>query len=147
MYLGFLITALTVLVSAAAEAHVVVLPLESAVGATETYTMRVPAEGNVATTSVELTVPDGVAILSVEAPATSYRLNKDGDRIVTITWDANIPPGESQAFVFVARNPIVAGEIAWKARQFLADGTSNDWIEPVGSRRPASLTKINQPSP
>ena len=56
--------ALAILVSAGvAVAHVTVRPRESKAGATETYVMRVPMEGQVATTSVELEVPDGVVIV------------------------------------------------------------------------------------
>lgn len=34
-----------------------------------TYTVRVPSEGKVATTVVELQIPEDVTVLSVEGPA------------------------------------------------------------------------------
>lgn len=49
--------------------------------------------------------------------------------------------GEVAEFVFFVRNPM-AGQIAWKARQRLADGTSADWIGVEGDRRPASVTRL-----
>ena len=130
-----------------AQAHVVVTPRDSMAGATESYTMRVPTEGTVATTSVELIVPDGVTILSIEGPPGSFDATEAGDRIVRIMWKTSIPPGESQGFAFLARNPETGGEIAWKARQHFADGTSVEWFEAAAGRRPASLTKLTAAPP
>jgi hypothetical protein len=45
-------------------------------------------------------------------------------------------------FVFVATNPSAAGDIAWKARQRFADGTTADWVGVQGDRRPAAITRI-----
>jgi uncharacterized protein YcnI len=50
-------------------AHVTVWPRESRAGASEKYTVRVPTEGKVATTSVTLETPEGVTIAAVAAPA------------------------------------------------------------------------------
>ena len=50
------------LIAATAEAHVTVRPRESKAGATEKYTVRVPTEGKVATTSVEIEIPAGVTV-------------------------------------------------------------------------------------
>lgn len=137
LFIGFLASA------AVAEAHVTILPRESKTGATEKYSMRVPTEGQVTTTSVELEVPEGVTIASVEAPAGSqYETKKDGNRIVTITWTMEIKPGESQQFPFTASNPKQGAQIMWKAHQRYADGTSADWVGPAGDRRPASVTTL-----
>lgn len=128
---------------ATAEAHVRVSPAESKAGARETYTARVPTEGTVTTTSVELEVPDGVAIISANAPAgTSYEFKKNGDRIVAVVWTTNIKPGDVAMLSFVARNPDVDAPIVWKFHQRYADGTSSDWIGPAGSRTPAPVTKL-----
>jgi len=45
-------------------------------------------------------------------------------------------------FVFFARNPKSGQQIAWKARQRFADGTSADWVGVEGDRRPASVTRL-----
>ena len=135
-----------ILVSASiAAAHVTVLPRESPAGMEQRYTISVPTEGQVATTSVELDVPPGVTVTQVvTGPGYTFDLRREGDRIVAITWKKEIPPKQSAQFEFVARNPNAA-EIAWKARQRFADGTSADWVGVQGDRRPASVTRLTVP--
>jgi uncharacterized protein YcnI len=126
-----------------ADAHVTVWPRESKAGASEKYAIRVPTEGKVTTTSIELEVPPGATIASIEAPSGfQYSVKRDGDRIVSVTWTMDIKPGEFREFVFLARNPKEGGEIVWKVRQRYADGTSSDWIGATGSRQPAPVTKL-----
>lgn len=125
-----------------AVAHVSVRPRESKRGAEERYTVRVPTEGAVATTHVQLEVPAGVTVLEVmPADGAIFETTKQGDRITSITWKKEIAPKASAEFVFVARNP-ASGEITWKARQHFKDGTSADWVGAPGERRPASVTKL-----
>jgi uncharacterized protein YcnI len=124
------------------EAHVTVWPRESRAGAGERYTVRVPTEGKVATTSVELEVPSDVTVTGVLVPnGYTYEVKREKDRIISITWKQEIKPGEYGEFVFFARNP-KAAQIAWKVKQRHADGTSADWVGPEGDRRPASVTKL-----
>jgi uncharacterized protein YcnI len=66
-----------------AQAHVRVLPFESQPGAHQTYTVKAPTEGAVATTSVELEVPDGVTIVTIADPAETKKV---AGRTVSITW-------------------------------------------------------------
>lgn len=135
--------ALVVTLPSLALAHVGVRPRESKPGAEERYTVRVPTEGSVATTSVRLEIPDGVTVLEVEKMGgESFEVEKKGDRIVSITWKRNIPVKQSADFFFKARNPATGTEIAWKAHQHFADGTMTGWVEPAGSKRPASVTKL-----
>lgn len=123
-------------------AHVTVSPKESQGGAVERYTIRVPTEGQVNTTSVELEVPAGVTITEVVAGSGyTFDTRREGNRIVAITWKQVIPPKATGTFVFTARNP-ASGQIAWKARQRFADGTSADWIGVAGDRRPAAVTAL-----
>ena len=128
-----------------AAAHVGVRPRESKPGAEERYSVRVPTEGAVATTSVRLQIPDGVTILEVEKMGgETFEVEKKGDRIVAITWKRNIPPKESADFFFRARNPVSGTEIAWKAHQHFADGTMTGWVEPAGGKRPGPVTKLTE---
>jgi uncharacterized protein YcnI len=137
------IAACSVFVASIASAHVTVLPRESQAGAQQRYTIRVPTEGQVATTSVELEIPAGVLVGEVVAGAGyTFDVRREGDRIVAITWKREIPPNQSAEFAFVARNP-KAAEIAWKAHQRFADGTSADWAGVLGDRRPASVTRLS----
>ena len=134
------------LVAGNAFAHVSVRPRESKPGGTEKYTVRVPTEGKVATTSVVLDVPDGVTIDSVEpAEGVTSDLKHEAGRVVSITWTVTIAPGENKEFVFVAKNPTDGTEIAWKAHQRYSDGTSSEWTGAAGTRQPAPVTKLTAP--
>lgn len=128
------------LVSTSAHAHVRVLPFESKTGAQQIYTMKVPTEGKVTTTSVELEVPAGVSVISIADPAEAKKV--DG-RIVSITWKTEILPDQSKDFTFVAINPKTDQSMAWKAHQHYADGTSRDWVDLPKTKSPASVTKLS----
>ncbi|MFA5911638.1 MAG: DUF1775 domain-containing protein [Vicinamibacterales bacterium] len=135
--------ALLVALPSLALAHVGVRPRESKPGIEERYSVRVPTEGAVATTSVRLEIPDGVTVLEVEKMGgETFEVEKKGDRIVVITWRRNIPPKESADFFFKARNPVAGTEIAWRAHQHFADGTMTGWVEPAGGKRPGPVTKL-----
>ena len=130
----------------ALHAHVTVWPRQSQAGASERYTVRVPTEGTITTTAVELEVPSDVTVTGVLAGSGfTCDARREGDRIVAITWKQDIKAGEVGEFVFFARNP-QAAQIAWKARQKFADGTSAEWIGVVGDRRPASITTLTAPA-
>ena len=131
------------LVASAAQAHVSVRPRESKPGATEKYIVRVPTEGKVATTSVELDIPQGVTVDSVEpVDGGKADLKREGGRIVSITWTVAIEPGANRELTFTAKNPGEGTEIAWQAHQRYADGTSSEWVGAAGTRQPAPVTKL-----
>ncbi|OFW13279.1 MAG: hypothetical protein A3F70_00840 [Acidobacteria bacterium RIFCSPLOWO2_12_FULL_67_14] len=139
------VTAGILLAPSVAPAHVTVWPRESQAGASERYVVRVPTEGQVTTIAVELEIPPDVTVSGVLAGAGFvYEARRDGNRITAITWKQAIKPSEVGEFVFFARNP-KAGQIAWKARQRFADGTSADWVGVEGDRRPASVTHLKAP--
>lgn len=128
---------------AALGAHVRVTPAESRAGATQSYTARVPTEGKVATTSVQVDIPEGVRVVSATAsPGTRYDFTHDGDRVVAIVWTVDIQPGTAAELSFVVQNPVTGSDITWKAHQRYADGTSSEWVGPVGSRGPAPVTRL-----
>ena len=137
------LAALVLTLPSLAMAHVSVRPRESKPGAEERYTVRVPTEGAVTTTHVQLEIPAGVTVLDVmPADGAIFETTKDGDRITAIMWKKEIPPKEATEFVFRARNPS-SGEIVWKAHQHFSDGTVADWIGAAGASRPASVTKLS----
>jgi ketosteroid isomerase-like protein/uncharacterized protein YcnI len=120
--------AMAALVPAIAWAHVSVAPREAKPGIEQQYTVRVPTEGQVATTSVYLEIPEGVTVTDVSHPeGATHELKKSGNRIVGITWTKEIPPKQRAEFMFKATNPPAEGQITWKAQQRFADGTSRDW--------------------
>ena len=123
-------------------AHVTIWPRESTPGISERYTVRVPTEGKVATTSVRLIVPAEVTVTSVlAAPGVTPDITREGNRITTVTWKFEVPPGQFAEFVFLARNPKQGSEISWKVHQHYSDGTQSDWTGPP-SKGPAPVTKL-----
>ena len=131
------------LMASAALAHVSVRPRESKPGATEKYIVRVPTEGKVATTSVEVDIPPGVVVDNVEsADGVRSDMKREGGRIVSITWIVSIEPGANREFTFTAKNPSEGTELAWKAHQRYADGTSSEWVGAAGTRQPAPVTRL-----
>ncbi len=124
--------------AAPAMAHVGIRPRQSTPGAEQRYTVRVPTEGAVATSSVHLEVPEGVTVVSVEAvQGSTYEVQRDGQRIVGVTWTKTIPPKEVGEFFLVARNPDASRELVWRAHQHFADGTVTHWVGRPGDGRPA----------
>ena len=138
------LTALLVLVcSSVLLAHVTVQPRESKAGAVERYAIRVPTEGAVTTTSVDLEVPEGVVVVDIEAAENAtFETRRQGERIVAITWKKEIKPRDVAQFFFRARNPQASQNLIWKAHQHFADGSVADWVGPAGDRRPASVTTL-----
>jgi ketosteroid isomerase-like protein len=127
---------------ALATAHVSVRPRESKPNAEERYLVRVPTEGAVATTHVQLEIPSDITVLEVlSTEGTIFETAKQGDRITSIIWMKEIPPKELAEFAFRARKPS-SGDIVWKAHQHFADGTVADWAGPAGDRRPAAVTRL-----
>lgn len=122
------LAALAFAIPAIASAHVTIQPRESKPGIEERYTARVPTEGQVATTSVELQVPDTVTVVDVPVPeGAKHDVKRSGDRIIAIVWMKEILPKQSAQFVFVARNPRSGEQIAWNVTQRFADGSSRAW--------------------
>ena len=136
-------TGAALLVATAAQAHVSVRPRESKLGATEKYIVRAPTEGKVATTSVEVEIPQGVMVESVEpTDGVTSEMKREGGRVVSITWTVTINPGANREFTFTAKNPAEGTEIMWKAHQRYSDGTSSEWVGAAGTRQPASVTRL-----
>jgi uncharacterized protein YcnI len=130
-------------VATTAVAHVTVWPRESPAGGFEKYTVRVPTEGKIGTTALELQVPEGLTVVSIAASnESSYELKRSGERIVAITWSRSIKPGEFAEFAFMARNPKEGAQVVWKAVQRFSDGSSTEWAGAAGSLHPASGTKL-----
>lgn len=135
--------ALICLLPIVAEAHITIWPRESTAGATEKYTLRVPTEGKVTTKSVELEVPEGVTVEALAVPqGWKQEAKRKDDRIVAVTWQMDVKPGEFVEFSFVARNPKDKDQIVWTLRQKFADGTVSDWTKGPNGIRPSSVTKL-----
>jgi uncharacterized protein YcnI len=133
-----------VLFPIAVQAHVSITPRQSATGATEKYTIRIPTEGKVATTGAEIEFPAGVIVETIQAPmGWKYEVKRQDDRIVSMTIQADVKPGEFIEVGFVARNPRSGNRIVWTLRQRFADGTVTDWTNgPNGTPRPTAVTNL-----
>jgi uncharacterized protein YcnI len=131
----------------AANAHVSITPRQSTTGATEKYTIRIPTEGKVATTGAEIEFPAGVIVETIQAPmGWKYDVKRQDDRIVSMTIQADVKPGEFIEVGFVARNPRSGTQIVWTLRQRFADGTVTDWTKGPNGVRPTAVTQLTAPA-
>lgn len=135
------------LVVTALSAHVMVSPPQSKSGATQKYEMRVHNEGKLASTSIELDIPEGITVLEVAKPATgSFATEQSGTRITRITWQVDVQPNKYVALPFTAKNPDGEKDVRWNVRQHLADGSVVDWSDKPGAQEKGSVTKLTAPS-
>jgi len=138
-----LTAAIAVAAAGVVEGHITIAPNQSMAGATEKYVLRVPTESKVATVAAEVDIPEGVIVEAVAVPAGwKYETKRANDRITSIVWTMNIPPGEFAEFAFVARNPRDQKEIVWTLRQRFADGTVSDWTKGPNGIRSTSKTVL-----
>jgi len=145
----FATAALVLLVPTLAQAHVSITPRSSTTGATEKYTIRIPTEGKVATTGADIEFPAGVIVETIQAPSGwKYEVKRQDDRIVAMTIQADVKPGEFIEVAFVARNPRSGTRIVWTLRQRFVDGTVTDWTTaPNGTVRPTAVTQLTAAAP
>jgi uncharacterized protein YcnI len=138
-----------VVVPTLAFAHVTVAPREAKPGVEQQYTVHVPTEGQVATTSVYLEVPDGITVTDVPHPeGAAHEVKKDGSRIVGMTWTKAIPPKQRSEFLFKATNPAAPGQITWKIQQRFADGKVSNWTPGTKlTETPATAPSASQAQP
>lgn len=135
----------TLLFAAAASAHVTVAPAESATGAWETYTLKVPSEKDVPTVQIDLRIPEGAEFKQYEVTP-GWKVTIEGNKISWKSTGDGIQAGQFQRFYFTAKNPDTAGEIAWNAYQHYADGSLVQWSGEEGSETPHAVTSILQAS-
>ena len=128
-------------------AHVMVSPPESKGGAVQKYEVRVHNESKVATTAVDLDIPDGLTVTDVAKPAAgTFTTKKNGDRIVQITWQVDVQPSKYLALPFTAKNPQAGAELKWTLHQHLSDGSVVNWSDTPGSKEKGSVTKLVAPT-
>jgi uncharacterized protein YcnI len=130
-------------------AHAVVYPKNSAAGARERYTIRVPNERAVPTTRVEITFPASIRVSGfLDVPGWKLEVVRDSAKVIRgAVWTGSLGVERFVDFTFAASNPKEPGEITWPVLQTYADGELASWTGPKGSDRPASSTIITAPPP
>jgi uncharacterized protein YcnI len=124
----FLLTAVS-----PAFAHVVVRPNTANVAAFQTFTVGVPVEKEVPTTSVRLVIPEGLQHVTPNVkPGWTIDVTREGEgeaaKVTEIIWSGgSIPVGQRDEFVFSAQLPAQESTLAWKAYQTYEDGTVVSW--------------------
>jgi YD repeat-containing protein len=143
-----LIAAASSMIAFPASAHVTIWPKQSIAGAREKYAVRVPNEKKVPTVALELGLPDGLRLTSIEQKAGwKSELVRDAHGSITgIRWTGELAPMEFAEFGVLAINPPQAGEIAWRATQVFADGSKVEWIGRDGSAAPAPKVILVPPA-
>jgi uncharacterized protein YcnI len=140
---GFSTLILATALGVALSAHIMVSPPDSKAGVTQKYELRVHNEEKVAITSVDLAIPDGIAVLTIgPAPSGTYTTTKTGDRITSLTWKVDVPASKYLALPFTAKNPDTARDVSWNAKAHLSDGSVVEWSDKPGPGEKASVTKI-----
>lgn len=151
--------ALTLLLPAAAQAHVTVQPSEAPAGGFTVLDVRVPNErDNANTTKVDVQFPPGFAEVSYQAvPGWSAKVIKeklakpvqtdDGpvtEGVSEIIWSGGaIAPGQFQDFPLSVEIPDEAGKaLTFKALQTYDNGEVVRWIGPPESEEPAPQVMV-----
>jgi len=139
-------TILAIVPSALLFAHITIWPKESAPGARERYTMRVPNEKQVATVRIEGEFPAELNVYDFEfKPGWKIDFKKDDKgKITGATWTGKIAPYEFVEFGMLGLNPKEGSSLTWKFVQFYEDGMKEEFTGPVGSRYPSPVVTLKK---
>jgi uncharacterized protein YcnI len=139
-------TILAIVPSALLFAHITIWPKESAPGARERYTMRVPNEKQVATIRIEGEFPADLNVYDFEfKPGWKIDFKKDDKgKITGATWTGKIVPYEFVEFGMLGLNPKEGASLTWKFVQFYEDGMKEEFTGPVGSRYPSPVVALRK---
>jgi len=144
-----IIFVVALLIAVPAGAHVTVSPKSADANSMQEYTVRVPTEKDVPTTSVRMVFPEGFDV-SRFRPAAGWKYEVERDpmgRIAAVTWSGNtIARDEYEQFYFMARakNP---GTFKLEAYQTYNGNDVVGWIEQEGGKRPAPQVTIKPAAP
>jgi uncharacterized protein YcnI len=129
-----------------AAAHVTLQPAASRPAELQRYRVIVPNERSSATVGVDLKLPPGVTFaLAEQAAGWRVKVVTAGGAVSRLRWRGGpVPPGDYAELRFIARNPVKAGRVRWKALQRYADGSVVRWIGAAGSDFPAPATTLSE---
>jgi uncharacterized protein YcnI len=139
-------TILAIVPSAMLLAHITIWPKESAPGARERYTMRVPNEKQVNTVRIEGEFPAELNVYDFEfKPGWKIDFKKDDEgKITGATWTGKIVPYEFVEFGLLGLNPKEGASLTWKFVQLYEDGMKEEFTGPVGSRYPSPVVTLRK---
>ena len=138
--------ALTVLSASLAFGHIRIYPNESALGAREKYTMRVPNEKQVKCVRIEGEFPPEVTIYDFEfKPGWKIDFKKDDKgKIIGAVWTGTMMPYEFVEFGMLGINPKEGASLVWKFVQYYDDESKEEFTGPAGSRLPSPVTVLKK---
>ncbi len=126
-------------------AHVGVLPVTVPAATLQVFTVRVPTERDIPTTSVRIEFPSSL-IISRFAPMPGWTrdVEKDGaGRTIAATWSGgSIAADEYQDFMFMGRTPREPGTLVFPAYQTYQDGETVAWTEAPDQEHPAATVEV-----
>lgn len=110
-------------------AHVSVKPAGANVATHTDFSITVPNEKEIPTTTVRLVVPDALQSVTPYVKAGwKIDVKKDGDKVKEITWTGGlIPAGQKDLFNFTTQVPVSETTLIWKTYQTYEDGTTVSW--------------------
>ena len=130
---GISIAACAFTLSSSAYAHVTVRPAEVITAGYQTFTVNVPNEKGIPTTSVKVLIPEGINT-ATPTQKSGWEIVKEtegsGEDVKTksIVWQGgSITDGTRDEFTFSAKVPEKATALQWKAYQTYSDGTVVAW--------------------
>jgi uncharacterized protein YcnI len=129
-------------------AHITIWPKESAPGARERYTMRVPNEKQVNSIKIEAEFPAELKLYDFEfKPGWKIDFKKDDKgNIIGATWTGTIVPYEFIEFGMLGINPKEGtGSLVWKFVQYYDNGTKEEFTGPLGSPYPSPVVTLKVP--
>ena len=131
--IGVFVSILTLIFSTTASAHVVVKPAEVVTAGFQTFTVSVPNEKDISTTSIKVVVPEGLKYVQpTQKAGWQIAIENDGAgldaTVKSITWSGNeVEAGFRDDFTFSGQVPEAATVLQWKAYQTYSDGTIVSW--------------------
>ena len=128
---------------AVASAHIKASSDDAARGGYATVTFQVPNEStaNSATTKLTIDLPNVSAVRTEAKPGWEAKIDRDGDKVRSVTWTAaphdGIPVDQFDVFRITAKLPD-ADSVSFPATQTYADGTEVKWNQatPPGGAEP-----------
>lgn len=116
--------------AAPAAAHIDILPTTVEAERSTEFTVRVPTEREIPTTSVRVDFPKQVTVYSFAPPPAGWtikqRIAPDGTLAGVVYSGGTIPVNGYVDFTFLG-TPFDTGETVWKAYQTYADGKVKPW--------------------